>query len=601
MNTTDNPNISEATFTPVDYTVLSLMLVASAGIGVVSAIRSRGKASTQEYLLGGRNMSPLPVAISLLGGWISAISFVEIYFFGTQLTTILLGTVPGSLFAGYIILPIFYKLKIVSINEYLELRFGSKLLRKLATTSLVLFTLTYLALSVYAPALIMSSVTQLSTWVSTLIIGSVCTFYITVGGVRAVVYTDVLQTLIMFGGVLLVVIVCSIDLGGIGNVWTIAERGGRIQFFDFNTSPYERHTFWSTVMLGFYQGATTLTLVQQSYQRLASVSTLQTSQRLIIGFVVGLFTLWIVLYLSGLVAYATYRDCDPLTSGRIQKPDQILTFLVTDKLRYMTGMAGLFVAAVYGCVLSTHSSCGNSMACLVWEDFIKHHKYFSGLSDAKATNVVKLLSAALGLVAMCLSWILDKLGSVYVVSTSLNSALSGPLSGVFIAGICTPWVNTEGAIVGFITSLTFSLWMVIGKLYRGGGSPARLSLSTEGCPENLMNLANTTVSHSIISDTSLTDAVYVNFTENDLLMSNTSSIQRLDSNTIYEISYCYTGIIGIMITVVVGSLVSLCTGADNPGDEKEVVNPMCGRAYKRLFQFLRKSKTHTLTQDQTQT
>nr|XP_053629344.1 sodium-coupled monocarboxylate transporter 1-like isoform X3 [Cherax quadricarinatus] len=332
MNTTDNPNISEATFTPVDYTVLSLMLVASAGIGVVSAIRSRGKASTQEYLLGGRNMSPLPVAISLLGGWISAISFVgnptEIYFFGTQLTTILLGTVPGSLFAGYIILPIFYKLKIVSINE---------------------------------------------------------------GGVRAVVYTDVLQTLIMFGGVLLVVIVCSIDLGGIGNVWTIAERGGRIQFFDFNTSPYERHTFWSTVMLGFYQGATTLTLVQQSYQRLASVSTLQTSQRLIIGFVVGLFTLWIVLYLSGLVAYATYRDCDPLTSGRIQKPDQILTFLVTDKLRYMTGMAGLFVAAVYGCVLSTHSSCGNSMACLVWEDFIKHHKYFSGLSDAKATNVVKLL------------------------------------------------------------------------------------------------------------------------------------------------------------------------------------------------------------------
>ncbi|XP_069941823.1 sodium-coupled monocarboxylate transporter 1 isoform X4 [Cherax quadricarinatus] len=542
MNTTDNPNISEATFTPVDYTVLSLMLVASAGIGVVSAIRSRGKASTQEYLLGGRNMSPLPVAISLLGGWISAISFVgnptEIYFFGTQLTTILLGTVPGSLFAGYIILPIFYKLKIVSINE---------------------------------------------------------------GGVRAVVYTDVLQTLIMFGGVLLVVIVCSIDLGGIGNVWTIAERGGRIQFFDFNTSPYERHTFWSTVMLGFYQGATTLTLVQQSYQRLASVSTLQTSQRLIIGFVVGLFTLWIVLYLSGLVAYATYRDCDPLTSGRIQKPDQILTFLVTDKLRYMTGMAGLFVAAVYGCVLSTHSSCGNSMACLVWEDFIKHHKYFSGLSDAKATNVVKLLSAALGLVAMCLSWILDKLGSVYVVSTSLNSALSGPLSGVFIAGICTPWVNTEGAIVGFITSLTFSLWMVIGKLYRGGGSPARLSLSTEGCPENLMNLANTTVSHSIISDTSLTDAVYVNFTENDLLMSNTSSIQRLDSNTIYEISYCYTGIIGIMITVVVGSLVSLCTGADNPGDEKEVVNPMCGRAYKRLFQFLRKSKTHTLTQDQTQT
>ncbi|XP_069960648.1 sodium-coupled monocarboxylate transporter 1-like [Cherax quadricarinatus] len=563
MEATGDPVITakEAKFTPVDYTVFGLMLVVSVVIGMISAIKSRGKVSTQEYLLGGRTMSPVPVAISLFGGWISAVSIIgnptEIYFFGTQLTTIILGYIPGSIFVGQIILPIFYNLKLVSINEYLELRFGSKMLRKLATICVFLVSFTYMAMGMYAPALIMSSVTHLSTWVSTLVIGSVCTFYTTIGGVRAVVYTDVLQTVIMFGGLLVVVIICTIDLGGVGKVWTIADRGGRIQFLDFNTSPYERHTFWSTVTFGFYQIISSLAFLQHNYQRLASVSTLHMAQRMIIAVQVGLYILWVVLLFSGLVAYATYRDCDPLTSGKIEKRDQILTFLVTDKLNYITGMAGLFVAAIYGGVLSTHSSCGNSLACLVWEDFLKQRKYFKGLSDARATNVIKFLSAIVGLVALSLSLMVDKLGSIFLVSNTLISALFAPLNGVFIAGICAPWINAKGAIVGFVTSLIFNIWIVIGKLYRGGGSPAHLPLSTEGCPESLEHLANTTVSylsnttlsHSVIN-ISLTDAIYINFTENE----------RLDSNTIYEISYCYTGIIGIMFTIVVGSLVSLCTG-----------------------------------------
>lgn len=68
-------------------------------------------------------------------------------------------------------------------------------------------------------------------------------------------------------------------------------------------------------------------------------------------FLLGMYLLWTLFFLSGLVAYATYSDCDPLNSNRIEKADQIIPYMVMDKLGHLTGVPGLFVAAVYGGVL----------------------------------------------------------------------------------------------------------------------------------------------------------------------------------------------------------------------------------------------------------
>lgn len=75
------------------------------------------------------------------------------------------------------------------------------------------------------------------------------------------------------------------------------------------------------------------------------------SLRLTVFFLVGLWSLWTIFFFSGLVAFATYFGCDPLTSGRIEQPDQIIPYLVMDKLSRFSGLTGLFVAAVYGGVL----------------------------------------------------------------------------------------------------------------------------------------------------------------------------------------------------------------------------------------------------------
>ncbi|KAK3869858.1 hypothetical protein Pcinc_024862 [Petrolisthes cinctipes] len=209
----------------------------------------------------------------------------------------------------------------------------------------------YMGMCMYAPSLALSTVTNLSTVASIAIMGVVCTFYITIGGVKAVVYTDVLQTLIMLAGTVVVTVLCCYDLGGVGEVWTIADQGQRLQFFNLDPSPFIRHTFWSTIVLGFYNTLAVVGLGQAAFQRLASVSHLSTAVRLCWVFLLGVWSLFIIFFFCGLVAYAEYSECDPLAAGLTTKADQIIPFLVMDKLGHLPGLPGLFVAAVYGGVL----------------------------------------------------------------------------------------------------------------------------------------------------------------------------------------------------------------------------------------------------------
>nr|XP_045586326.1 sodium-coupled monocarboxylate transporter 1-like [Procambarus clarkii] len=576
--------LSGPTFTTVDYAVFSLMLAASVGIGVYSAIKGRGNTSSEDYLLGGRTMSPVPVAFSLLGGVISAISILgnatEMYFYGTQLVVSLLGFLPGCVLVSQVTLPVLYNLKLVSVNDYIELRYRSRALRKLVTFLQLLTTTLAMGIFLYAPSLALSAVTSLPTSASVVIMGALCTLYISIGGVKAVVYTDVLQTSLMFLGVLVVVVICTLDLGGVGVVWDSALQGSRVEFLNFDTSPFVRHTVWSTMSLGCFIMIFFTGFQQTSYQRFACVNTLRTAKTLCVVFVGGLYLLWLLFFFCGLVAYAIYKDCDPFTSGRISKQDQILPFLVMDKLSYLPGVPGIFVAAVYGAVLSSFSSYGNSMACMVWEDFLKDLSCFKSKSEKTSTNVMKLLSLVAGVLGIGAGLLAGQLGSLFQLINTITGALYGPLAGVFLAGICTPWVNAKGAAMGCIASIMFCTWSVVGSFIYGGSPKVSLPLSTQGCQENGWSFVNNTF--ITFNSTSLfADTMYTSTPDDG------SSVK-----TIYDISYCYTGVIGVLMTFILSSFFSLCTGPLSPSSLAEgVVNPTCGRLHKWLWQVYRGPET----------
>ncbi|KAK4307432.1 hypothetical protein Pmani_020821 [Petrolisthes manimaculis] len=573
-------------FSKVDLMVFLVMLVGSLIIGVVSAYTSRNNKTTTEYLLGSRQMCPLPVGLSLLGGWVSAISILgnatEVYLHGTQVATSLLGCVLGVILVGRVFLPVLYHLNITSIIEYIQLRFGSIVLRKAVTSCYICLNFFYMGMVLYAPTLALSTVTSLPTWGAMLILGSICTVYITIGGVKAVVYTDVLQTILMFSGVMVVVVICCVDLDGFNNVWTLSQQGDRIQFFNMDINPYQRHTFLSTFVFGCYLMVSNLGFNPSTFQRFASVNSLRKAQGMIVFFLVGIWCLWTVFFLSGLVAFATYYGCDPITAGNIQQPDQIIPYLVMDKLGRFKGLTGLFVAAVYGGVLSTQSSCANSMACVIWEDFLKPAQYFHNLPEEKAIYIVKVISCGAGLMSVLVGLLVEHLGSIFQVAYSVCAAFESPMYGVFLAGLCAPWVNTKGVTVGFISALVFNLWLIVSKLVNGGGSPDALPLSIDYC-----HLTNT----SSISTTN-TSFISTTITNNN----NNMTDPEYTSPRLYDLSYCYIGVLGLAITVGVASVVSLCTGVIEPERVvKDVVVPEC----LKLYQWVWNHCHHTTTMDVT--
>ncbi|NXU81857.1 SC5A6 protein, partial [Oreotrochilus melanogaster] len=161
-------------FTAIDYTIFALLLVLSSAIGLFYALSGDRQRTVQEFLLANRAMGFLPVALSLLATFQSAVAILgvpaEIYRFGTQYWFLGCSYLLGLLIPAHIFIPVFYRLRITSTYEYLELRFN-KTVRILGT-------------------LLPLPVTGFDLWSAVLTMGLVCTLYTTLGGLKAVIWTD---------------------------------------------------------------------------------------------------------------------------------------------------------------------------------------------------------------------------------------------------------------------------------------------------------------------------------------------------------------------------------------------------------------------------
>lgn len=168
-------------------------------------------------------MASFMSSITLLG--VSA----ENYYYGMTFFVMNIGYLAGTPIASRLYLPVFFGLQKTTSYEYLELRFGPRI-RMLASLTYSVQMIFYNGVVLYAPALVLEAITGLDRILSVVLVGLVCTFYSTLGGMKAVLYTDLLQSALMFIAVFSVVVFTSIDLGGFDKIFTIAWEGGRLDF-----------------------------------------------------------------------------------------------------------------------------------------------------------------------------------------------------------------------------------------------------------------------------------------------------------------------------------------------------------------------------------
>ncbi|XP_014778892.1 sodium-coupled monocarboxylate transporter 2 isoform X1 [Octopus bimaculoides] len=558
-------------FSVYDYVIFGAVLIISVLIGIYYAFCGTRQNTTTEFLTGNRNMQLLPIAISIMTSFISAIMILgtpaEMYTSGTLYMIYIIGACLGCLLASLCFVPLMYPLKLTSSYEYLERRFQSVSVKLIATLLCTIQQVIYLGIASYAPSTALHAVTELPERATILLVGVVATIYTCLGGLKAVVWSDVFQALIMLAGLLAIVIKGTVIVGGIQHVWEVNKQWGRIHFNEFRVDPTIRHTFWNLLCGATIGWMATFGTSQASVQRYSSLPSLRKA-RLSILINIGAVSFFIFLAcITGIVVFSFYatKGCDPLTSKQIENTNQIIPYFVMEVLGY-PGLPGLFIACLFSGALSSVSSSLNGLAAITWEGFLK--KPCKSLSEAHKSLITKSLVVAFGALGVSVGFVARELGgTVLQASLSFTGASGGPMTGLFILGSIFPWATWKGAVAGGILGIILPLWISIGS-YMNDSHKSPLPFPIDKCN---------------ISD--LMAAGYFNETFDDShFIEEPAGIQKM-----YKLSYLWYSSLGIVGCVTIGLVVSLITGPNKASDvDPKYLMPIFDRICCDLPKFLKR-------------
>lgn len=502
--------------------------------------------------MGGRNLGLIPVAMSICVSIISSNTLLgapaELYYQGIMYMFVFIPIIPGILVTAYFFVPLLYPLKLKSAHKYLKLRFGSKTMQ-IAGAVLLLFCQTlYIGCVIFGPATALETVTGIPAWASIILVGVIGTAYTAFGGMKAVIWTDVFQTVIMLLGTSCIIIQGSILLGGFSNIWTTNMNNGRLTVRT-GTSMTERFNLLS-IICGYGVFLTALFAVNQpSVQRYSAMNSMRKGQIAVILNGPGTILFTLLSTMAGMVAYAYYekKGCDPLAARYISNGNQITPYLVMEILPY-PGVPGLFVSSLFSGSLSTFSSSINSMSAVVWEDMLEDH--LISLSEKKKTWITKGLSMFFGILCMGVAFVVMTIGGNLVqMAASFFGVSIGPLLGVFVLGGLVPWANWLGALVAAIVGLAVNIWSLVGQTLNKSNMQI-LPTRTDGCNfDNAFNETSTLASVWTDSTTHLYQNTSANYDANEIA----------GVPWIYRISFIWNSVIGFFLVLVIGTVLSACT------------------------------------------
>ncbi|CAG5127153.1 unnamed protein product [Candidula unifasciata] len=546
----------------IDYIVLAVILLVSLGIGVLFAVKDFKNATRIEYLLGGRRMFMLPVALSIFATFTSGISLIGIptdfYLYGAMANLINVGMAMSCLYVMLLFVPLLYPLHLMSLYEYLHLRFESRAVRLLAVVLAMLQTIGYMSVTLLSPALAMQASVGLPLWLSIGVIGLIGALYTAIGGIKSVVWTDVFQCLVTLGGVLTIIIKGFSVVGGGHAVFKIVQENGRASFTEMSFDPRVKFTWWGTTF-GFSIYWFSTICSQSSLQRISGMRSMTAAKQAFLMNSVLFIVYGAMLTAMSWVtfAYFVHIRCDPFEAAIVSNKNQLPPYFVMRALRDVPAIGGIYMAMIFSSSLSTVSSGINALAANTVEDFLKRrlHK----LQESTATLITKVLVFLYGILIIVFAYGANSLqGSVTQIMISNTGGWGGVVVGMFLLGALIPWANKYGAISGAVLALIVSMWITLGSYISGPKSIVLPSPPTDMCFQNrsLTEFA-TNFSSQSYSGTTTT------FSSQTRQLSNLTSYQEKspsdDGFFMYDISHLWFSAISSTITFVVGIAVSYCT------------------------------------------
>lgn len=430
-----------------NWVTLGAYLACMLGIGFYF---SQKENSTEEYFLAGRRIPWWAAGLSIYGTQLSAITFMAIpvivYATNWRLAVgsfMIFAIVP--LVIKYY-LPFFRRLNITTAYQYLELRFDMKV-RFLGSVTFILLQLARMGIVVYLPSIAISSVTGIDLFYCIVIMGGFSTLYTVMGGIEAVIWTDVIQVIVLLGGALaaLVIAINGIE-GGLGTVIQIGMEQGKFRLVDWPWD-YTQLSIWVAVIGFFFLNLISYTSDQVVIQRYLTVKNEKDAAKSL--WTNGLITLPGILLFFGLgtVLYVYYLT-NPEKIGATGS-EELLPYYIVAELP--VGVAGIVIAGIFAASMSSLDSSMNSIATAYITDI---HRFLKpSWEDRENLRLAKIITGIMGLFGTVTAiWIsVSEVGFIFDLFQKLLGMIGGSLAGVFVLAIFTQRANSLGAMVGVVS------------------------------------------------------------------------------------------------------------------------------------------------------
>ncbi len=438
----------------LDWIVIGLYALGMLSVGWYYWRRTRTR---EDYLLGGRRMRPWSVGVSLFASLISTISYLawpgEMIKNGPMMLGAILAYPLIALAVGWFMIPFIMRLKVTSAYEILELRLGAGV-RTLGSLLFLSLRLLWMSVIIYATTskvlVPLLGLDPSTTPLVCVVLGAVTVMYTAMGGLRAVVLTDVIQSAILFGSAIITVVVATIAVGGV-DAWWPTQWAPHWQEPVYGYDSEARVTLFGAVLAMFTWYVCTSGSDQIAIQRYLATRDAKAARTVLNISLVADALVQLILAGVGFALLAYFRTRPQLLADGqtiITDADKLFPQFIVVGLP--VGLSGLVVAGLLAAAMSALSAGVNSTCSVITVDFLdRFGRRGPAASESSGVRRVKLVSVAVGTLVVCLSLFVNMVhGNLLEICYKVVNLLTAPLFGLFFMAMFVRWATGFGTLVG---------------------------------------------------------------------------------------------------------------------------------------------------------
>jgi SSS family solute:Na+ symporter len=440
----------------VDLVLVVLYLIGITWFGL--RFRRQGERSLKSYFLADRNIPWWAIALSIVAAETSTLTIISvpgIAFTGDfGFLQLAIGYLLGRIVICILFLPRYFRGELMTAYQLIGERFGTRLHRLTAFLFLVMRAAAE-GVRVFAVAIVVGVALGTGDIASIIILSLLTLLYTFEGGMRAVIWTDVLQMLLyVVGTVVSLWSICGHIPGGAHTLLSVASSAGKLTVFHFSLSVAQTYTFWAGVVGGCFLTMASHGTDQLMVQRLLVAKNLRESRLALLTSGVVIFVQFTLFLFIGAGLFVYYKQAG--LTPQVASADRIFPQFIVQQMP--VGISGLMIAAILAAAMSNLSAALNSLASTSMVDFYLLRR--PNVSEASKTRLSRLMTLGWAAILLALAIVSRGSGHVLEIGLSIASVLWGGMLGVFLLGTLTQRANEIGTMIGLLVGcvLNVLLW-----------------------------------------------------------------------------------------------------------------------------------------------